>query len=338
MLSICIPSNRPYASSRLALESALIYAEKTGARVIIADNSGDPEKRARFEGASPCLTYLDTSGYSALDNGLAAFEKADTPFLMPMGDDDVLHLHPGQERLRLDSLADDVIAVRPSTLLWTATDGVVTVKQFTLDETDAGDRIIAYNRSAQGDNTLYYSIWRSAPFTHVWRMLRDHHPTRGAYCDWALVLSLVATGRVVHDPATLYRYDLGRWRDESSILATKLSLYRDVGLPAEASMRHTQILRFADIHGFLQSQSLPLTQPQRTRALQVNARFGITSFCAAVQREPSSFHEAARVFANGDPQRYLTPDACFDDAIPVLEALKEGLGASYLDFRKAAAA
>jgi hypothetical protein len=56
-LSICMPSNRPLTTSRAAIESALAYAGKTGAKLIVSDNSRDPEKQAFLQNRSADLVY-----------------------------------------------------------------------------------------------------------------------------------------------------------------------------------------------------------------------------------------------------------------------------------------
>ena len=95
-LSICMPSNRPLATSRGSIESALTHAEKTGARLIVSDNSRDPEKRAFLENRSLNLLYHYSPSEDASSNWMEALSLAETPFLLPMGDDDQIYFNAGE--------------------------------------------------------------------------------------------------------------------------------------------------------------------------------------------------------------------------------------------------
>ena len=124
-----------------------------------------------------------------------------------------------------------MIGVRPVTQIWTLADGVRQTERFPLIETTPGGRLFEYSRKARGNNSSYYSIFRSAPFLSLMRLFVEEHPTKGGYIDWAICLALFASGRVLHDPSLVYRYDLGRWAEAESLRQTKAKLFTDAGLP-----------------------------------------------------------------------------------------------------------
>lgn len=226
LLTIYMPSKRSLAGSRDAIESALAYADHADARLIVSDNSGDMEKRRWLEGRSPRLEAIVSDAESAADNWRAAFGLVETPFLLPMGDDDIVSFRENEEPVDLSTLPADVIGVRPVTQIWTLADGVRQTERFPLIETTPGGRLFEYSRKARGNNSSYYSIFRTAPFLSLMRLFVDSHPTKGGYIDWAICLALFASGRVLHDPSLIYRYDLGRWAEADSLRQTKAKLSR----------------------------------------------------------------------------------------------------------------
>ena len=226
-LSICMPSNRPWATSRGAIESALAYAEKTGARLIVSDNSRDPEKREVLQNrCSPHLLYHYSPSEQASGNWLEALSLADTPFLLPMGDDDQIHFSAGETPVDLSALPDDVVGVRPQTQLWTAQTGICQTECYTIGAASPAERLHEFTRKVMGNNSIYYSLYRTSAFVPLLRFFTQAHPTNGGYCDWSLTFALVAAGRIVHDPSLIYRYDLGIWATETGIAGGVSNLLR----------------------------------------------------------------------------------------------------------------
>ncbi len=296
LLTIIIPSNRTLQNARGSLDSALIYAEKTGCRVIVADNSGDAEKPLRYRNASSQLLYLDTTGYSANQNYMAALNEVDTPFVMPMGDDDEIYSLDRQPRFDLANAPADVAGVRPLTLTWSVENGVHARDDNPLTALHADERIRQFSDPARRNNTIYYSIFRTGMFKSVFALFDAHHPTSGGYCDWAIVACFVACGRILHDPSTLFRYDLGRWASQAGVEQATLSLFRQVGMPDE-SEAYTGLLRFVDTHGLLMAKDLPISAYDRERALMLNAQVALTAFVKRTGEKPQQFTPEALTFA-----------------------------------------
>jgi hypothetical protein len=332
LLSILIPSNRPLQTSCASLESALIYAEKMNAQVIVADNSGDPDKKRRFQNVSPHLIYIDTCGFDARRNLLTTMEAANTPFVLPMGDDDEIYSLDGRRRVDLANLPDDVVGVRPNTMVWTLQDGARSMERFELDASDADDRVRQFVKAAPRNNSIFYTAFRTQLLLRLYRQFNACHPTLGDYCDWVLIYCLIASGRILHEPATLFRYDLGRWADKESLEQTRLLLYRRAGLPDEADL-YSALLRFVDIHGMMMWQGLPISPDQRQKALLLNAQLALSSFVQSVNSNPNHFHEEARRFA-GQIGGIADLDQAFHLALPVLERLQPGLAQKYATFLK----
>lgn len=336
LLSIVLPSNRNLKTSMASLESAIIYAEKTGSPLIITDNSGDQEKKRHFQHASPQLTYIDTSGLTALENLLTAMAKVETPWLLPMGDDDEIFALDGVAPFDFSSVPEDVVGIRPVSVTWSLEEGVRAVERFALTDAHADERILALNRAAPNTNNIFYSAFRTDLFRDLYHAINDTHPTRGAYCDWVLTFCFVACGRILHDPATLFRYDLGRWSGKEMLERSKLDLYRQAGLP-DVAENYWALLRFIDTHGMLMWKGLPISADERQRALAVNARLTLTAFVRHLEANPRDLPPAAHLYAR-QIQALSSIDQAYELALPVVDALKPGLGEKYAGFLTAVTA
>jgi hypothetical protein len=331
-LTLCMPSNRDLQHSASAIETALIYADKRDCRLVVSDNSGDPEKRARYENSHPRLTYVVPDGDGGLQNMASALSKVETPFLMPMGDDDEIYGLDAKQPLDLSDLPGDVIGVRPQTFIWTNEKGVQQVDRFSISADDAGGRLLEYNGKANGNNALYYSVYRSDLFKSLFSLFSQAHPTHGGYCDWALSFAFCAAGKFLTDTSTIYRYDLGRWASSSKLEAAKTSLYLQAGLPDTAE-HFSALLRFIDVHVFL--ISLPLTDAERRNAQTTNARLALRTFLHEVTKAPDQYDPEVVYLAELTGQ---TPDldTAFQISLLIIDRLQEGLAEKYVRFVKAA--
>lgn len=330
LLSIIIPSNRSLKSARASLESALIYADKVDARVIVADNSEDAQKRDHFRNASPRLLYLETAGFDAMRNMMATLSQVETPFVMPMGDDDEIYALERRGRPDLATLPPDVIGVRPITMTWSLERGVHAVSRLPLLSPHADGRIREFSSSSATNNSIYYSLYRTGLFRGLYEQFDRHHPTHGTYCDWALMFCFMACGRLLHDPTTIFRYDLGRWADKQKLEESTLAIYRQAGLPEEA-VRYSALLRFIDTHGLMMWKDLPITPDDRQQALALNAKMALPAFVEAVAAGPGHFSAEARAYAE-QLKAISDINEAFAMALPVVDRLKPGLADRYVRF------
>ncbi|CAN7362460.1 hypothetical protein LJR098_003034 [Rhizobium sp. LjRoot98] len=335
-LSICMPSNRPWATSRSAIESALAYAEKTGALLIVSDNSRDPEKRAFLQNRSPNLLYHYSSSEDASGNGLEALSLADTPFVMPMGDDDHIQFSADETPVDLSLLPDDVVGVRPQTQIWTAENGVCQTECYTVDAASPAERLHEFTRKVMGNNSIYYSIYRTGAFVPLLRLFTQAHPTNGGYCDWSLTFALITAGRVVHDPSLIYRYDLGIWATENGIAEATSNLYVKAGLPAD-SEKYAALLRFLDVHVFAIRPSLRLAPAERDEVLLMNGRLALAAFLQSVRTNGADYDEVVVYLAELIEQE-RNIESIFHLALLMADCIKPGLKDGYIRFFKAAAA
>lgn len=333
-LTIFIPSKRPLATAAEAIESAIIFAEKRDALLVVSDNSGDPQKRARFEGASPRLVYLISPEASWEQNWWRAFSAAETPFVMPMGDDDAVYALDGEVPVTLSELGADVVGARPRTAKWSLGDGVRSVERFALTDNSAELRISAYSQHVRGVNSLYYAAYRRQPFGTLMQFFSSHHPTGGGYCDWAMVFALIACGKVVYDPSILFRYDLGQWANKAGVEEANNRLFEQAGIGGKGPL-YDALLRFVDGFLFLSIASLPIEPDQRDGAQTLNAKLALSTFAATTKKDPQNYPSEVHAFIAGFDQFLGTAD-CFVAALPLLDVVKPGLGNAYREAWRAA--
>lgn len=335
-LTIAMPSNRSLQRSRAAIETALTYAEKVDCRLIVADNSGDAEKRAFLSRLSKRLVYVVSDAPDAAANLMVALVHADTPFVMPAADDDELYLLDGIQPVDLAALPADTVGMRPLSYCWSGTDGVRSVARFEISAQTAAARLLEYNSKAGGNNAMYYSTYRTDIFRGLIKLFIEAHPTRGGYCDWALTFALAAGGKFAHDPATIYRYDLGNWAGQEEIDASNAELYNKAGLP-ENARRFDLLLRFVDTHIFLLWPGLKIEPAERQDAIVANARLALGSFIRTVEANPDGYGEEV-VYLTQMLQETQDIDSAFQIAVLILDRMQPGLAARYVDFFRTATA
>jgi hypothetical protein len=193
-------------------------------------------------------------------------EAADTPFILPVGDDDFIEEAAGAAGINLARLPDDFIGARPTVVIFAAGEPELRRLDYALPEDSPVDRFHAYAQRRGGCNSLYYSFFRRNSFLSVhepyWRIRKT---VIGDF-DWAVTTSLLFEGKVAHDPSTLYRYDLGRWRRQESIDASVRGFYLDAGLPDWAA-KFDLLFKYLDVFVTTQRPSLSLPEVDRLKAL-----------------------------------------------------------------------
>jgi hypothetical protein len=266
LVSLCMPSRRPLATARPSIDNMIAYARARNFRLIISDNSDGLDKAGHYAHAADRVTVLQNPGAGPLENLMRTVEAADTPFILPVGDDDFIENVAGAPGIDLARLPADCVGARPTVVIFAEGEPELRRLDYGLPEETAVDRFHAYAQRRGGCNSLYYSFFRRDSFLAVHEPYWRQRKTVIGDFDWAVTTSLLFEGKVAHDPSTLYRYDLGRWRQQASIDATVRSFYLDAGLPDMAAKFHT-LFKYIDIYVTTQRPSLRLSDLDRLKAL-----------------------------------------------------------------------
>ncbi|CAN7481741.1 hypothetical protein LJR030_004950 [Rhizobium sp. LjRoot30] len=336
MLSLCMPSNRKFEASRRAIETALEYCAARDAFLVIADNSGDEEKRKYWSHHSSRLTYVITDGLDVGQNFLAAIGAAQTPFVIMMGDDDEIEFNPQLQAVDLASLPVDHIGVRPMTHVVTTSRGVVNVQKFSISGSDPATRIREYIAARGSSNSAFYSIFRKEPYLALMELFNHHHPTKGGYCDWAQVLALFAYGKMAYDPSTIFKYNMDQWSSKDMIQKQGIRLFVEAGLPADGQ-KYEGLLQFLDLFVFLSRARLPLSDEEKQNARAFLSFEYFTVYLNIVKQSPEKYSKTMQYLADMALNQ-LEIDTRFHIALMMADDIKPGLKNGYIEFYKAAMA
>ncbi len=333
-LSICMPSNRPFATSRRAIETALAYCEMRNAILIVSDNSGDVEKREYWQRRSPKIKYLVSDGTDAMTNFMTAFLASETPFILPMGDDDEIKFNPKIPAFDFANLPSDHIGVRPITEIWTEEKGTIRVKSFAITSDHPVERIIEYSQAASGDNSAFYSVFRRSAYLDLMDLFNRHHPTKGAYCDWSQVTALISYGKMALDQGTLYRYNISGWQSNLLIEKNILKAFTDAGL-SEDAQKYEALLRYLDIFVFISSRKSPPTQGEMDDVKAFLSGPVLGGFFSTVSNRSNIYSETMRYLAE-IAEKEQDSMGRFRIALLMIGQLREDLKDRYLEYYKVA--
>jgi len=158
------------------------------------------------------------------------------------------------------------------------------------------------------------------------------HPIVTGDMDWAVVYSLVASGKFVYDPSTRFSYDIGRWRWAEGIDASIRAIYEQAGLPPEA-MAFEHLFRFLDTYVFSFRSGLRLAEMDRIKTLFACAVIFIGHTLNKAETQPQKFVGFEREIATlravlKEPDDFLVN--VFDVAAQVADRLKPGLHEQYI--------
>lgn len=332
LLSVLMPSNRDLAASRRSIETALRFCEKRDALLVVSDNSGDPDKRRLLENASPRLRYITPEREGSEANLLNLCAAAETEFILMMGDDDELFVSPKDQPIDLATVDPAHIGVRPMVAVTNSEGRVIRVKDFAILDDTPSARVMTYNANAKGDNATYYSIFRRRPFVELHRFFFAYHPLKGGYCDWALATTMFATGKMVYDPGTIYKYNHHRWDRRDKIDERMQAIYEDAGLPPNAD-QFSLLLLYLDLMILALRRGSPLNEAEKDD-LARNAGWPILeNFCRRVAGAPETFTPETTAHC----RRLAVPagvEAQFDIAVELADQLLPGLATRYRAFHQ----
>jgi hypothetical protein len=330
--TICIPSNRPLKTSRASIESAIAYTAATGGHLVIADNSGDPEKALWLADMPAHVTVRRSHAHTALENLVTTFDDVTTEFMLLLGDDDLIELKGAA--IDFASLAGDHVAVRPQIDLWSQDSGVVKSTRFALDSPDVVTRMSDYLRLSDGDNATYYSFFRSAVYMDLFRLIARSHPTRGDYMDWTVVMAMAFAGKFASDNGTVVTYNVANWASGASILEQRKRLFYQAGLP-EKAMDYEALLGFLDCYGFVTRIHADVSDRDRLAATYGAAIFYLKDFLQQVENNPAPYGDTMPFIdllrqetANPDTD----PESLLPYALAIIEQVVPGLCDAYLRF------
>ena len=233
-LSICIPSKRNLVDSKSSISSAIGFCDSTGSELVISDNSGNKEKSEMWKKIPlPFMKYLDNQNNTNSvwsDNWYNGIKNCSGSFIGIVSDDDIL-VNIGDSAIDYKNINhNDIVAIKPIISLWNSQTGVYKQNNFNIDANEAAERIKQYYSLANGNNTTYFSFYKSNILNDIFKLLK-YHPTKGGYTDWSIVLACVASGKILVDPSKQLIYKNNNWFGDQKYIYNQVNkLYIDCGL------------------------------------------------------------------------------------------------------------
>jgi len=330
-LCIGMPSNRRIADCAPMVQSAVDYCRTHNIRFFISDNSGEAEKvsvlseMVQGEG----LGYAARPPCGITENWFSAFNGVEGDYILMMGDDDkVFSLGDCPP---FGDLPPDVVGIRPAVLAF-GPRGITNVNLSGIRSDKPMERIVEHVKSSNGLNTGIFSFWRRDVFKSIMELHFYHHPTKGMYCDWALMNGLVSSGKVIKNPMMCYFYDVHNWMGDADFVQKQVArAFESAGLPGSAAPYAT-VLNALDSFIYVARQDTPLSREDRVSAGLFCLTMLLENFS---QRIPSATaHPNAREISVLAHKLIGNRNAAslFDIALGIIGALQEGLDGKYKTF------
>lgn len=266
VISILVPSNRKCLEAMpIICRLASLSSEKI--EIIVADNSGDPEKRsllAQLQKSHRNLIVLNNqTGIPASDNYQTALSAASGRYAMLCADDD--YVEPGYVANALEIIAGatEDVCITPSIFEYVG-DGTLRAARMPQEEAaqNWAERILLHV-AAQTSPWAMYSILPKRILEQFLGFTRLH-PLSGSFSDWHFEYFTRAYCRCLNVRSGYYLYDCRRWLDPRSAVDADVRQYLRVGLPDWFVVFH-QMYWAVDICNFIDSAYFPSGEEARQR-------------------------------------------------------------------------
>ncbi|HBF32583.1 MAG TPA: hypothetical protein DDW73_23650 [Rhizobium sp.] len=320
--------------SRAAIESALAVCEARDALLLIADTSADEEKKAFWQDKSPHINYLVSEAPTAIDNIIFAVQSSQTPFIIPMADNDLLLIEKDVAPFDLADLPFDYIGVFPVAEIVLSRDEQGQLSTFSLEQDDATERMFAYLQLDLPDNVGSHAIFRREIWLSTLNVFDRSHPNKGAFADRAISIALFTSGKMACDQSLRYRYNFEQLATSELIAAHRQAMFTDAGLP-EKTVRYEKLFQFLDVFVLVNRVGSPLAIDERQRLGRTAVQMIFGAFIASVANNPNDYEEGVAALA----EMVLEEQDSFNQfqlGLLMAERVQPGLKDKYVTFIKAA--
>lgn len=336
-LAIGMPSNRHWAESRDAIESALHYCSRNNYLLVVSDNSGDAEKAAACRAlmTQENFKYIESKPCGMMENWYQVFDATqDADFVLIMGDDDTIFSFAPMAPI--ENLGSDVMGVKPDVFSFSLPTGITKLHNGAMLGATGVERINQNLQFSAGSNIAFFTFWRRDLYKSIMSLWHGPHPTRGLYCDWAVIHAMMSSGKVLRLPTSCYYYNLQNWAGTQSQIDEQVErAYVKSGLPAGSSAYHG-LFNAVDSFIFINRQDSPLAAQERL----LSAIHAFNLYYQGYSQTPpavSAHANAAAIFSLSQKLNGLDDvPQIFAVIADIFEAIQQGLGEKYKFFYEAA--
>lgn len=341
LFSICIPTHRPLAQTRRSIQSAYDYCKRNNYGLSVSDSSQDEDKRAWLKELlqGPNMTHIDSPPCGMIQNWSQAFNATTTTFVMIMGDDDAIFEY--DDGPDYSNIPDDIAGVRPSILSYHKQSGIYRSFNAPISSEHGAQRVVEYIGRAQGANAGVICFWRRSVLAPVMDLWFHHHPTKGNYCDWAVMSALSSAGKIISHPTVSYFYNAHNWYGDTQHIRSQVEKSYALGGLHPGAAAYERIFNALDSYIFTNFTASPLTYEDRFIA----AVYSMNTYLEPYLKTP---YESRNDSSNKHPNAKKIDELCRSlhglDAVPdilnilieIMEAIQPGLADRYRAFHKTA--
>lgn len=330
-LSICIPSNGKFEESRDSINSAINFCKLTSSELTISDNSNDTKKNyhwKKFQNKN--IKLLKSNKKNSTENWYNSIKNASGIYTGILSDDDIIINISNPEIEYKNIYNHNILGIKPIIKLWNENVGHYATNIFNLDEENSFERVKSYTKLCNGNNTTLYSFFNTDIIKEIME-LALFHPTRGGYSDWAFVLGLVSSGKILHDSSKVLIYKNNNWfGSEDFIKRQKISLYEKCGL-SERGILFDLLFRALDAFIYVVRKSSPVSRKEIIRTGKLIFNNLILSFLGFFENNKKEFTDNEKKLISK-----LNSSNSFekniDIALDILEIFDSDLKNKYLKF------
>ena len=228
---------RRFVSARESIESAVRFCIKQNMRLVVSDNSGSPEKATALKPlmqGHENLVYLETPPCGMMDNWFLTFNETKSDFVLMMGDDDTIFSYG--DAPTFTNITPDVVGIRPAVMGYSDEGGIIRSYTSEITAPHPTQRVMDHLQTSSGANLGIFTFWRRDIFKSIMDLWFGPHPSKGTYCDWAVMNGLISSGTVLRDPSSCYFYNLQNWMGDAQAVQQMVEkAYTKSGLPPTAA-------------------------------------------------------------------------------------------------------
>lgn len=331
-LCIGIPSNRKLSACEASIRSAVEFCHHNNVGLYISDNSGDEAKKAALtdivQGAN--LHYVSRSPCGMIENWFGAFNSTEGDYVLMMGDDDKVFGYGSM--IDMSSIGVDVAGIRPTVMAYLDPRGISNINFSEIRRDKPIERIVEHIKTSNGSNIGICSFWRRDVLKSIMELHFQAHPTKGTYCDWALMNGLVSSGKVIKNPMMCYFYDVHNWMGDADFVQRQLErAFEASGLPGSAAAYAT-VLNALDSFIYVARKDSPLSKEDRVSTGLFCLTMLLENFsqripASSAHPHAKSIHTLAHKLIGNRNVASL-----FDIAIGIVAELQDGLDEKYKAF------
>ena len=235
------------------------------------------------------FNYLTSNAKNSAENALNAIKNSKGRFVLNLGDDDKI-IKIGNFQVN-NNEKDNVIGYRPNFAIWTEKYGITGLSNFSISSDTPLGRVNEYFQKANANNNTLYSFFQRDELLDLCHLLINHPFSGVGYNDWAMVLALLTSGKLVSDNSTVIIYNNERWLNDEVIHESVESLFANNGYN-KALSNYLHALLGIDSYIFIARKNSKLSKDEKSTVALTVLKSYMTEFMKIVKNNITLFNSS----------------------------------------------